>query len=141
MAFGQSSGPPASGKEIAQLADLLEQAGYGSFKEARHPFGLNQRQAGGKFTRDEAAELIERLEAEAEGGGADEDAVDAALVAEIDEILDLPPGAAPPRKRVPDSPQSKRAAEKERKLTLAALPDDAMATELELRGWTCIPPL
>src|SRR4051794_33907988 len=56
MAFGQQSGPPASTKEVAQLEALLDEAGYSSFREARHIYGLTQRQATGKFTRPEATE-------------------------------------------------------------------------------------
>ena len=61
MAFGQQSGPPASAREVAQLEALLGEAGYSSFREARHIYGLTQRQAAGRFTRTEAAELLERL--------------------------------------------------------------------------------
>ncbi|HTN99141.1 MAG TPA: hypothetical protein VL068_00590, partial [Microthrixaceae bacterium] len=63
MAFGQASGPPANARQIEELASLLSDNGYDSFREARHPFGLNQRQSNGRFTIDEATELIERLEA------------------------------------------------------------------------------
>ena len=56
-----ASGPPASSKQIAYLASLLEKVGFSSFREARHPMGLNQRQAGGKFTVQEASEMIDRL--------------------------------------------------------------------------------
>lgn len=56
-----ASGPPASTKQIAYLASLLEKVGYASFREARHPMGLNQRQAGGKFTVQEASSLIDQL--------------------------------------------------------------------------------
>ena len=56
-----ASGPPASVKQVAYLASLLEKAGYASFREARHPFGLTQRQAGGKFTVQEASGLIDQL--------------------------------------------------------------------------------
>jgi hypothetical protein len=70
MAFGQASGPPAPVRRVAELAALLEQRGYDSFREARHPFGLTQRQAAGKFTSGEVDELIGRLEGEA-GGGAE----------------------------------------------------------------------
>ncbi len=73
MAFGQASGPPAGARQIEQLSDLLERAGFASFREARHPFGLNQRQAAGKFTVPEANELIERLEAAEVVRGADSD--------------------------------------------------------------------
>ena len=64
MAFGQASGPPAAVQQLNRLAELLAERGFDSFKEARHPFGLTQRQAGGKFSSGEASELIERLEAE-----------------------------------------------------------------------------
>jgi len=60
MAFGQS-GPPASPKQIAYLEALVEKAGFASFRDARRPMGLTQRQAGGKFTKQEASELIDRL--------------------------------------------------------------------------------
>ena len=61
MGFGQTTGPPASAQQLTQIVDLLREAGYDGFREARHPFGLSQRQAGGKFTRGEAAALIDRL--------------------------------------------------------------------------------
>jgi len=63
MAFGQSPGPPASSKQIAELLGLLQDAGHTDFRDARGPMGFTQRQAGGKFTRDEATALIERLQA------------------------------------------------------------------------------
>lgn len=40
---------------------LLEKAGYPGFRDARRPLSLTQRQAGGKFTKQEASELIDRL--------------------------------------------------------------------------------
>lgn len=61
MAFGQSSGPPADARRVAELAELLAERGYDSFREARHPFDLTQRQAAGKFTVAEAEELLARL--------------------------------------------------------------------------------
>ena len=68
MAFGQATGPAASMKQIQELEGLLEARGFDSFKEARHPFGLTQRQASGKFTVDEATALIERLSDEDDDG-------------------------------------------------------------------------
>ena len=62
MPFGQQPGPPASARQMAQLLALLRVAGYADFREARGPMGFNQRQAGGKFTRDEAEALIEQLQ-------------------------------------------------------------------------------
>jgi hypothetical protein len=60
MALG-ASGPPASAKQISYLQALLEKAGYSTFREARRAYGLTQRQAGGKFTKQEASALIDRL--------------------------------------------------------------------------------
>jgi hypothetical protein len=67
MAFGQQSGPPASATQIRELLALLKEAGHADFRDARGPMGFTQRQAGGKFTRDEATEIIAQL-VEAEGG-------------------------------------------------------------------------
>lgn len=66
MAFGQQPGPPASAKQVQRLEALLAGAGHVDFRDARGPLGLTQRQAAGRFTRDEADSLIERLEREAE---------------------------------------------------------------------------
>jgi predicted DNA-binding transcriptional regulator YafY len=62
MAFGQASGPPASARQMQELLALLQDAGHDGFRDARGPLGFTQRQAAGKFTRDEAAALIERLQ-------------------------------------------------------------------------------
>ncbi|MFN7151734.1 MAG: hypothetical protein ACK4V6_19925, partial [Microthrixaceae bacterium] len=89
MAFGQVAGPPAGARQLEQLGALLADAGYASFKEARHPFGLTQRQAAGKFTVGEADELIERLEA-------------AAIVADATGADDVEPApSSPARTRTP----------------------------------------
>jgi hypothetical protein len=70
MAFGQVSGPPASAKDVKELLNLLQDLGHSDFRDARGPMGLTQRQASGKFTRDEAAALAERLHAEKGDGSA-----------------------------------------------------------------------
>ena len=62
MPFGQQSGPPASSRQIQQLLALVQSAGHSDFRDARGPLGFTQRQAGGRFTRDEADEFIRRLE-------------------------------------------------------------------------------
>ena len=67
MAFGQQSGPPASAKQVRDLLALLQDVGHTDFRDARGPMGFTQRQAAGKFTRDEAAAFIDRLEAESDG--------------------------------------------------------------------------
>lgn len=64
MAFGQQPGPPASASQVRELVSLLKDAGYSDFREARGPMRFSQRQAGGKFSRDEAAEFIARLQDE-----------------------------------------------------------------------------
>ena len=63
MAFGQQSGPPATAKQVSELLDLLHEAGHSDFRDARGPMGFTQRQAGGKFTRDEADTFIGQLQA------------------------------------------------------------------------------
>lgn len=55
------SGPPATPRQVQYLKALLEKAGYASFREARRTYGLTQKQSSGKFTRQEASALIDRL--------------------------------------------------------------------------------
>jgi hypothetical protein len=128
MAFGQQSGPPASTKEVAHLEALLAEAGYSSFKEARHIYGLTQRQASGRFTRDEASELLARL---ASGEGQLDAATASAVVEETADAMASGRAAA--------DRAAKRAAHRHAE-QVAALPDDLLADELVRRGWVCIPP-
>lgn len=53
---------------MRELLGLLKEAGHTDFRDARGPMGFTQRQAGGKFTRDEAAEFITQLSDAEEGG-------------------------------------------------------------------------
>jgi hypothetical protein len=62
MGFGQPTGPPASAKQMRELLTLLNEAGHSDFRDARGPMGFSQRQAGGKFTGEEAATFIDQLE-------------------------------------------------------------------------------
>jgi hypothetical protein len=119
MAFGQASGPPAPQRRVAELAELLAAKGYDSFREARHPFDLTQRQAAGKFTTAEVDELIERLGAE----GSDNESP--------------PEGPAPTPSGPPRSDDRRRRQMEELVVKLDA---DIMATELENRGWCVIAP-
>lgn len=116
MAFGQVSGPPASAKVLDQLSTLLEETGHGTFREARHRLGLTQRQAGGKFTVAEATALIEQLQ---EGETAEN-------AEERQSMADL---------------RAEARAVRQREEAVLGLPAELLATELERRGWTCIPPL
>jgi hypothetical protein len=71
MAFGQQSGPPATHRQVQELLGLLQDAGHVDFRDARGPMGFTQRQAAGRFTRDEADAFIEQLqEAEHRSDGA-----------------------------------------------------------------------
>jgi hypothetical protein len=70
MAFGQQSGPPASAAQVKELLVLLKEAGHSDFRDARGPMGFSQRQAGGKFSRDEADAFITKLQdGESDGSG------------------------------------------------------------------------
>jgi hypothetical protein len=65
MAFGQQSGPPATARQVRELLELVQAAGHLDFRDARGAMGLTQRQASGKFTRDEADTLIAQLQDDA----------------------------------------------------------------------------
>lgn len=114
MAFGQQSGPPASHKQLQYLEALLRKAGHDGFRDARGPLGLTQRQAGGKFTKDEASTLI-------------------------DELLQADPEVeAPIGRGQPDREQTSAAdrLEADRVHALKGMPATLLAEELERRGWT-----
>jgi hypothetical protein len=70
MSFGQVSGPPATAKQVNELLSLLGEAGHRDFRDARGPMGFTQRQAGGKFSRDEADAFIQQLQDEADQNAA-----------------------------------------------------------------------
>jgi hypothetical protein len=69
MAFGQQSGPPATSRQVRDLLSLLQEAGHTDFRDARGPMGFTQRQAAGKFTRDEADAFIEQLQIDTDEPG------------------------------------------------------------------------
>lgn len=131
MAFGQASGPPAGSRQIEELASLLNQNGYDSFREARHPLGLTQRQAGGKFTVEEAESLRERLEAMAEVSSSGRPAA----------TEDSPhaTGAAVPTSAAARTKAQQRRREGDAKAA-KTMDADILADELAGRGWCCIPP-
>ncbi|CAB4741808.1 unannotated protein [freshwater metagenome] len=124
MAFGQPSGPPASAKQLKQLLTLLEAAGYSDFRDARGPMGFNQRQGGGKFTKDEADGFITALEFAAEQGDG--------ATAPTDEPA---APAAPPVARRPASTTTSAAQQ-----TLRRFPSELLAAELQRRGWVVMEP-
>ena len=110
MAFGQQSGPPATAKQVQELLALLNDAGHTDFRDARGPMAFTQRQAAGKFTRDEAEAFIDRLQEmeSAEAG--------------------ISPGT-PPAPRLSAAEQA-----------LRRVPDGQLAAELQRRGWIVVEP-
>jgi hypothetical protein len=151
MAFGQQSGPPATGKQLQQLLALLEAAGHSDFRDARGPMGFTQRQAGGKFTRDEADAYIEQLEAEAEAAEGGDEAAGAAPAPAPSAArpkASAPKASAPkasaPRAGAPKTGAPKPGTGPERlttaQQTLRRMPDDLLAAELQRRGWVVMEP-
>ncbi len=113
MAFGQHSGPPASHKQVQYLEALLRKAGHDGFRDARGPLGLTQRQAGGKFTMDEASTLIDQLLA-------------------ADPEVDAPIGAG---QATLEQTSAADRLEAERVQALKGMPATLLADELARRGW------
>jgi hypothetical protein len=124
MAFGQPSGPPATAAQMRELLSLVVAAGHTDFRDARGPLQLTQRQAAGKFTRGEAEEYIERLQAEAE-------------TATHTEADSAPP--TPSTLRAP-SPAPRPRSTAGRKVDLRAVPSEVLAGELQSRGWVVMEP-
>ncbi len=142
MAFGASSGPPASPRQLAYLTSLLADAGYETFREARHAFGLTQRQAGGRFTKFEASRLIDQLVNGVDVP--DPEAIDAddEMQHGVGEDDPFEP-ARPSRRDVAAAARASRAEERmaaQREALVSAMPADLLVSELERRGWRCTPP-
>ena len=126
MAFGQSAGPPATGRQVKDLLELLENAGHADIRDARGPMGFNQRQPGGNFTADEAAAFNDQLQTaqfEAEQGAP-------------------PPEKAPakkaPAKKKPPAPSASELSEMERAVRTAAT--KSLVLEVRRRGWIVTKP-
>ena len=117
MAFGQQSGPPASARQVQELLSLLQDAGHTDFRDARGPMGFTQRQAVGKFTRDEAAAFIEQLLNES---------------AEQSEPTAAKPAAPKPTGRAARPSAAEQA--------LGKYPAEQLAAELQRRGWIVVEP-
>jgi hypothetical protein len=93
MPFGQQSGPPATHRQVQELLGLLQEAGHVDFRDARGPMHFTQRQAGGKFTRDEAEAFIEQLQ-EAGPDGDTAAAAPAPRLSAVEQTLRRIPDAA-----------------------------------------------
>ena len=101
---------------------MIRAAGHADFRDARGPLGLTQRQAGGRFTREEADALISRLEAEADAPPDEE------LAAEPVGPPTRPAGRAPSRR------------DTEIVNPLHRVPSEVLAAELQRRGWVVMEP-
>ena len=112
MAFGQASGPPASHSQMRELTELLQAAGHTDFRDARGPMGFTQRQAAGKFTRDEADEFI----------------------AALHEAAETPQVPSAP------APRPKAASRGRAEAQLGTFSDQQLAAELQRRGWVVMEP-
>ena len=117
MAFGQQAGPPATTKQVRYLESLVQKAGHSGFRDARGPLGLTQRQAGGRFTRDEASALIDQLLA----GDPEHEVIGA--------------GA-----RSMEAHRAEEQLEAERVQALRGMPATLLADELRRRGWAVAEP-
>jgi hypothetical protein len=124
MAFGQSAGPPATSKQLRELLELVIEAGHLDFRDARGPLGLTQRQAAGKFTRDEADELIAQLQ-EQTAPGDDEGSA---------------PTAAGPDATAPRPKRSGANTSSQDEGRLRHVPAEELAAELQRRGWAVLEP-
>lgn len=120
MAFGQASGPPATHSQLRELTELLQGAGHSDFRDARGPMGFTQRQANGKFTRDEADEFIAALQEAAE------------------EAPTPPPAPAPVTPKAPVKPKAPRPGSPDAQL--AKFSDEQLAAELQRRNWVVMEP-
>jgi len=104
---------------VQELLSLLNEAGHSDLRDARGPMGFTQRQAGGKFSRDEADAFIEQLQNEAEQQSAEAPAVEA---------------PAPTIKPAPKARATAASA------ALAKIPTPQLAAELQRRGWIVVEP-
>lgn len=120
MSFGQTA-PPATAKQVQYLLSLVQKAGHTGFRDARGPLGLTQRQASGKFSRNEASALIDVLLAEPSSG--DDDTSTGSSLGGFGESI----SAA-------DRLESERAE------VLRGMPAGLLAAELERRGWAVTAP-
>jgi hypothetical protein len=97
---------------MRRLLELIQSAGHTDFRDARGPLQLNQRQAAGRFTRQEAEDFISQLEAEESGEN-----------------------EQPPVAPVVNTTKISAA-----QLKLQSVPDAVLAAELQRRGWIVVEP-
>ena len=95
--------------------------------------GFTQRQAGGKFTRDEADEFIERLQTEIHD---EETAGDSDMSAPAHAVR-------PPTSKIawrPQATESSPPARPQIEIAVDDVPAEILAAELQRRGWVVLQP-
>jgi hypothetical protein len=110
--------------------------------------GFTQRQAGGKFTRDEADGFIERLEAEMNGDQNGDDPNEDASPTTTAPVPPSParalvsrPKATAPRSTTTGGPsRSARPESPPESVDLSEIPAEVLAAELQRRGWVVLQP-
>ena len=125
MAFGQPGGPPATRRQVAELLSLLEAAGHVDFRDARGPMGFTQRQANGKFTRDEADAFIAALQ-EGEYESANQSV--------------SPDSGSTPDSAVTEPPANPAKPLSAIEVQLRSVDGALLAAELTRRGWIVVEP-
>jgi len=119
---------------MRELTELLRAAGHADFRDARGPMGFTQRQASGKFTRDEADEFIAALQQAAHESGTD-------AGSPADATTSTGPSAAPaPRPTRPKTTRAKTTQRARAGTSLEAFSDEQLAGELQRRGWVVMEP-
>ena len=141
MAFGQQGGPPATAKQVQALLALLHDAGHLDFRDARGPMGFTQRQAAGKFTRDEADAFIAQLEHEqdAAGGATAGPPPTPPPTSKIVRRAEPTP-RRPPTPKAPPRPRAGAAPSPDADTELQGFPTERLAAELQRRGWVVLEP-
>ncbi len=138
MAFGDSSGPPANGRQLRELLELLEAAGHSGYRDARGPMGFTQRQAAGKFTGSEADEFIERLQIEIHGDGPPAGSHSSPPTATPEPATTATTRPATPARTHVETPHPTVSSPDPARLSDVATED--LAAELQRRGWIVIEP-
>ena len=137
MSFGQSSGPAAGHALLKDLQALLARAGYDDFRTARGPYQLTQRQGGGKFTRDEAEALLDRLRDELGDEPVDHPGNDARAPSAPEPA---PAAAAKPAKTGSAKTGPAKTGSATVPPEVRAADDDVLVAELRRRGFRVFPP-
>jgi len=119
---------------------LVRAQGHTDFRDARGPLQLSQRQAGGRFTTQEASALIDRLVSSTSGGGDNEDAGAeeraGPRATEVTGTRVTGPRVTGPRATEPRAAQQPETAD----ALVRGLPVDLLVAELERRGWRALAP-